>query len=155
MTPPLHEGQNPVLAYVQPQQEYIYRIDSLPLACNYTIAWPNGTVLAYEVDGFGSSYFMDDANVPSLLSLPYLGLLDLPAGGPRLSPFDAALVRSVRSVLGMHKQNAGDGAQQQGRVCALPGAAQSRRSTRQSSEHKPHRPRLTPASPARRISYRA
>ena len=46
MTPPLHEGQNPVLAYVQPQQEYIYRIDSLPLACNYTIAWPNGTVLA-------------------------------------------------------------------------------------------------------------
>ena len=32
-----------------------------------------GKVLAYEVDGFGSAYFMDDANIPSLLSLPYLG----------------------------------------------------------------------------------
>ena len=32
-----------------------------------------GEVFAYEVDGFGSAYFMDDANIPSLLSLPYLG----------------------------------------------------------------------------------
>jgi len=32
-----------------------------------------GKVLAYEVDGFGNQLFMDDANVPSLLALPYLG----------------------------------------------------------------------------------
>ena len=30
-------------------------------------------VLAYEVDGLGNQLFIDDANVPSLLSLPYLG----------------------------------------------------------------------------------
>jgi meiotically up-regulated gene 157 (Mug157) protein len=35
-----------------------------------------GNVFAYEVDGFGSQMFMDDANVPSLLSLPYLGYID-------------------------------------------------------------------------------
>ncbi len=32
-----------------------------------------GEIFAYEVDGFGSHYLMDDGNVPSLLSLPYLG----------------------------------------------------------------------------------
>ena len=32
-----------------------------------------GEILAYEVDGIGSAALMDDANVPSLLSLPYLG----------------------------------------------------------------------------------
>lgn len=32
-----------------------------------------GSIYAYETDGFGNYNLMDDANVPSLLSLPYLG----------------------------------------------------------------------------------
>ena len=32
-----------------------------------------GAVWAYEVDGFGNALFMDDANIPGLLALPYLG----------------------------------------------------------------------------------
>ena len=32
-----------------------------------------GSIYAYEVDGFGNTLFMDDANVPSLLSLAYIG----------------------------------------------------------------------------------
>ena len=41
---------------------------------------------AYEVDGFGSQSLMDDANVPSLLGLPYL-----------LSSPDAALYARTRA----------------------------------------------------------
>jgi meiotically up-regulated gene 157 (Mug157) protein len=37
-------------------------------------------VLAYEVDGLGGVVLMDDANVPSLLSLPFIGWCD--AGEP-------------------------------------------------------------------------
>jgi meiotically up-regulated gene 157 (Mug157) protein len=35
-----------------------------------------GKIYAFEIDGFGSAYLMDDANVPSLLALPYLGAID-------------------------------------------------------------------------------
>lgn len=38
-----------------------------PHGCDTGPAW------CYECDGFGNRLFMDDANVPSLLSLPYLG----------------------------------------------------------------------------------
>ena len=36
-----------------------------------------GKVYAFEVDGSGSRVLMDDANVPSLLALPYLGCVEL------------------------------------------------------------------------------
>jgi Uncharacterized conserved protein len=36
-----------------------------------------GDVYAYEVDGFHNVHYMDDANVPSLLALPYLGCVDV------------------------------------------------------------------------------
>ncbi|MDB5202399.1 MAG: metal-independent alpha-mannosidase [Ferruginibacter sp.] len=40
---------------------------------NITVQHPvYGKVYPYETDGFGNHSFMDDANVPSLLSLPYL-----------------------------------------------------------------------------------
>lgn len=36
-----------------------------------------GTIYAFEVDGFGNQYLMDDANVPSLLAMGYLGDVEL------------------------------------------------------------------------------
>lgn len=36
-----------------------------------------GKIFAYEVDGFGNCYLMDDANAPSLLSMAYLGDIDV------------------------------------------------------------------------------
>lgn len=48
-----------------------------------------GKVFAYEVDGFGSALFMDDANLPSLLSLPDMGFL---------SPSDSTYQRTRKMV---------------------------------------------------------
>lgn len=36
-----------------------------------------GKIYAYETDGFGNYNFMDDANVPSLLSIPYIGYKEI------------------------------------------------------------------------------
>ncbi|MDD7887539.1 glycoside hydrolase family 125 protein [Flavivirga sp. 57AJ16] len=36
-----------------------------------------GKIYAFEIDGFGNHLLMDDANVPSLLSLPYLDAVDI------------------------------------------------------------------------------
>lgn len=36
-----------------------------------------GKIYAFEVDGFGNHMLMDDANVPSLLAMPYLGDVDI------------------------------------------------------------------------------
>jgi meiotically up-regulated gene 157 (Mug157) protein len=35
-----------------------------------------GKTIAFEADGFGNRMFMDDANIPNLISLPYLGAMD-------------------------------------------------------------------------------
>eukprot|EP00931_Biecheleriopsis_adriatica_P051536 TRINITY_DN29905_c0_g1_i1.p1 TRINITY_DN29905_c0_g1~~TRINITY_DN29905_c0_g1_i1.p1 ORF type:complete len:524 (-),score=99.78 TRINITY_DN29905_c0_g1_i1:106-1677(-) len=66
--------------------------------------WKHGTVqdfqsgelvFAYEVDGFGNHYMMDDANVPSLLSLPYIGFVDL----NRSDDIGAKVYRATRSLV--------------------------------------------------------
>ena len=36
-----------------------------------------GAIYAFEVDGFGNYFLMDDANVPSLLALPYISDVDV------------------------------------------------------------------------------
>jgi meiotically up-regulated gene 157 (Mug157) protein len=64
-----------------------------------------GRCWAYEVDGFGNALFMDDANVPSLLSLPYLG---------SCTANDAAYARTRALVLSddnpwFHRGRAGEG----------------------------------------------
>ena len=41
-----------------------------------TIHPEHGEIIPYETDGYYNYSFMDDANVPSLLAMPYLGTLD-------------------------------------------------------------------------------
>ncbi len=36
-----------------------------------------GEIFPFEVDGFGNKLFIDDANVPSLLAMPYLGSISI------------------------------------------------------------------------------
>ena len=48
-----------------------------------------GEMYAYEADGFGNQLFMDDSNVPSLLSLPYLDAV----------PVDNSLYQNTRKFI--------------------------------------------------------
>ncbi|TWU18520.1 hypothetical protein Poly21_06830 [Allorhodopirellula heiligendammensis] len=52
-----------------------------------------GQIYAYEVDGFGNAAFWDDANVPSLMSLAYLGIHQ---------PHDPLYQRTRRFLLSQH-----------------------------------------------------
>lgn len=64
-----------------------------------------GKIIAFEVNGYGSFHMMDDANVPSLLSLPYLGAI---------SPDDQLYLNTRKVVLSennpfFYKGTAGEG----------------------------------------------
>ena len=49
---------------------------------------PGGRICAYEIDGYGNTHRMDDANAPGLLSLDYLGCV---------APADRALYARTRA----------------------------------------------------------
>jgi uncharacterized protein len=66
-----HLWQNPELA--QKAQQLASQIQH-GIETHAVVQHPlHGKIYAYEVDGLGNALLMDDANVPSLLSIPYLG----------------------------------------------------------------------------------
>lgn len=65
-----------VKAYISLLNNYSTSIRSAILKHGTTTHPTFGKVFAYETDGYASHLIMDDANVPSLLSLPLLGFLD-------------------------------------------------------------------------------
>ena len=67
-----------------------------------------GAMWAYEVDGFGSQLLMDDANVPSLLGLPYLGAVGASAAAKARYARTRAFVWSERNPY-FFKGTAGEG----------------------------------------------
>jgi len=73
---PWSEGLNDLMA----RMRQLYAGIARGLGLHGTMMFNGDRVYAYEVDGFGNAIFMDDANVPSLLSLPLLGYL--PAEDP-------------------------------------------------------------------------
>jgi len=72
----LHEMADKVLADRQLAGDAARLADELSAALekHAIITHPtHGKIYAYEIDGFANALLMDDANVPSLLALPYLG----------------------------------------------------------------------------------
>ena len=66
-----------VNAYIEIVEKFSERIRAGVLKHGVVNHPTFGKVLAYETDGYNSHIMMDDANVPSLLSLPLLGFLDV------------------------------------------------------------------------------
>lgn len=73
-----------ILRTVKNNQELASKMEALALQVEQAVQKygivehpKHGKIYAFEVDGFGSALLMDDANVPSLLALPYLGAVDV------------------------------------------------------------------------------
>jgi len=77
-----------------------------------------GKVFAYEVDGFGNKLFMDDANVPNLLSIPYLGFR--PANDPIVAKTRRLVLSDANPYFARGKAAAGIGSPHTGRRSIWP-----------------------------------
>lgn len=84
----LSEMANQILGDTALANEAATLAEEVKVALNQyaVVQTAQGSIWAYEVDGYGSQVLMDDANVPSLLALPYLD-----------SSPDAALYARTRS----------------------------------------------------------